>query len=135
MFSRNHRKLLTLRKLKLFTIHVEKVRVHGTVLIPKTCQEKFGRLSMESWKGITGPRSFGEIQYDKKEGLLTTKSRTEAIGKYHYRISYYSLVPRTCELFGFFRSVARINAGRCCSNTSIYLCLHLMNLGKLKVDF
>ena len=74
-------------------------------------------------------------RYDKKEGLLTTKSRTEAIGKYHHRISYYSLVHRKCEPFGFFRSVARNNAGRCCSNTSFYLCLHMTNLGKLKVDF
>ena len=76
-------------------------------------------------------------RYDKKEGLLTTKSRTEAIGKYHHGISYYSIVHRTCELFGFSRSITRINAGRCCSNTCIYFCLHmkLTNLGKLKVDF
>ena len=74
-------------------------------------------------------------RYDKKEGLLTTKSRTEAIGKYHHRISYYSLVPRTCELFGFSRSVARINADQCCFITFIYFCLHMTNLGKLNVDF
>ena len=76
-------------------------------------------------------------RYDKKEGLLTTKSRTEAIGKYHREISYYSLIHGTCEPFRLSYLAAKMNAGRCCSNTCIYLCLHmkLTDLGKLKVDF
>ena len=44
--------------------------------------------------------------YDKKEGLLTMKSRIEAIGKYHRTIPYYNLIHVTCEPFRFSYSLA-----------------------------
>ena len=71
-------------------------------------------------------------RYDNKEGLLTKKSRKEAIGKYHRKISCYSLFHGTCEPFRFSYSVARMNAGRCCSNTCIYLCLHIDEFGQVE---
>ena len=45
-------------------------------------------------------------KYDKKEGLLTMKSRIEATGKYHRTIPYYNLIHVTCEPFRFSYSVA-----------------------------
>ena len=57
-------------------------------------------------------------RYDKKEGLLTRKSRIVAIGKYHCTIPYYNLIRVTCEPFRFSYSVARMNAD--CSNKFIY---------------
>ena len=45
-------------------------------------------------------------EYDKKEGLLTMKSRIEATGKYHRTIPYYNLIHVTCEPLRFSYSVA-----------------------------
>ena len=45
-------------------------------------------------------------RYDNEEGLLTMKSRIEAIGKYHRTIPYYNLIHVTCEPFRFSYSLA-----------------------------